>query len=194
MPNPFRGVTVEVISEGGKLNFYPDPDEDPSDLSPRTRQQYVEAVTGSIFKVRILLADTFPLYSLRLDDGVRLLINYDGQQPAWYTDLSAREIELSWARGQPAEHTFARVSRYCNDSQRWTTGETTFGALRTSGLPLFAPLTWKYSSNRMYRRHGSFGSQSKRSWPDKGDNPPRLQDQEGRTHSCPDRQIGKASR
>ena len=135
MPHSWKGVTVQVISKGKVLDFYHDPDEDPNSISPMTRQRYVEAVTDATFKVRIALTADFPLYCLEIDDAVRVSIKYDGQR-AWYTDLSTTEIVRARNRGLPAEHTFARISHYCNDSHQWTSGDTTFGALATSGLSL----------------------------------------------------------
>lgn len=128
MHHLFKGVTVEVISQGKPLKLYDDPDGDPS---PRTPQRYIEAVTDAIFKVRITLSDKFSLYRLQPDDGVRLSINYDGQQLEWYKDFSTWELSQRWSKGQPAEHVFSHLSRYCNHSQQWTIGETTFGALST---------------------------------------------------------------
>lgn len=139
MLHSFDAVTVQVISEGNPLKFYDDPDEDPNNPSPNTRQYYVEAITDATFKVRIVLSNKFPLYRLRDDDAVRLSINYDGQQLWWYTDLSTSHLLQCWSKGQSTEHTFARLSRYCDHSQRWTSGETTFGALHTS--PLFGHLS-----------------------------------------------------
>ena len=134
MLHSFDAVTVQILSEGNPLKFYHDPDENPNNPSPSSRQYYVEAVTDATFKVRIVLSNKFPLYRLRDDDAVRLSINYDGQQLWWYTDLSTSHLIQCWSKGQSTEHTFARLSRYCDHSQRWTSGETTFGALHTSRL------------------------------------------------------------
>lgn len=131
MHHSLKGITVQVISEGTSLKFYEDPDEDPR---PRTRQYHVESFMNAVFKVRVALTKDFPLYCLRHDDGVRCSINYDGQKLELYRDFSTLDLSQCWNRGQPAEHTFSRLYRYCNDSQQWKSGETTFGALSTSGL------------------------------------------------------------
>lgn len=174
LPRSFKGVTVEVISEGEPLEFYDDPDEDPNDK--RDLQRYIEAVTDAVFKVRVTLSTKFSLYSLGHDDAVRLSINYDGQPLDWYTDLSTKEIRRSWGSGQVAAHTFACVSRYCNDSQQWFRADTTFGALTTSRFPLI-PSERKSISNRLDRRHGSFSRPIKRPWQYTGEDSPRLQDE-----------------
>ena len=138
MPDPWKDVTVQVISKGKVLDFYHDPDEDPTSISPMICQRYVEAVTDAIFKIRVALTPNFPLYCLQLDDAVRISVKYDGQR-SWYVDLSTMEILRARNKALPAEYTFARTSRYCNDSHQWISGETTFGALTTSALSLLLP-------------------------------------------------------
>ena len=64
MTHLWKGVTVEVISEGEVLDFYHDPDEDPNTIDPTTRRRYVEAVTDAVFKVRVALTAEFPLCML----------------------------------------------------------------------------------------------------------------------------------
>ena len=135
MPHLWKGVTVEVISEGQVLDFYHDPDEDPNTISPMTRQRYVEAVTDAVFNVRVALTAEFPMYRLQNDDAVRVSIRYDGQR-WWYKDLSTTDILRARNRALPASYTFSRLSRYCNESRQWISGDTTFGALTTSGLSL----------------------------------------------------------
>ena len=137
MHRSFNGVTVEVISEGKTLRFYDDPDEG---HSSRTQHQYIEAVTGAVFKVRVVLSKDFPLYWLGANDAVRLSVNYDGQQLDWYSDFSTLKLLQCWNEGRSAEHFFARVHRYCHNSRQWTVGETSFGALSTRELSLVPSL------------------------------------------------------
>lgn len=131
MHDSFQGVNVEIISEGKTLKFYDDPDEEPA---PRTRQLYVEAVTDAIFKVRVTLGKIFPLYWLGANDAVRLTVNYDGQKLGWYNDFSKLVLLQCWSEGRSAKRIFAATSRYCNETQQWISGDTSFGALTTSGL------------------------------------------------------------
>lgn len=132
MSDPFSGVTLQVISDGSPLEFYDDPDEDPNNPSPTTRQQYAEAVTGAIFKLRIVLSPRFSLYFLGPNDAVRISVKYDAQSLAWYRDLTAAHIRDCRSKGRPADTTFTALTRYCSDSQQWIRGDLTFGALTTN--------------------------------------------------------------
>jgi len=135
----FEGLNVQEISGDETLELYDDPDADHIH-NPRTRQRYVEAVTGATFKVRMTLSEQFKLFLLGPDDAVRVTINYDGQKRDWYIDFTAQDLCRTWKEGQLVEHNWTHPRNLCDQTQQWKRGETCFGALDTSELRL--PLSW----------------------------------------------------
>lgn len=131
--HPFRGLSVQVSTQSGLLKLHNDPDHDPIN-EPRTRQRYIEAVTGATFKVKVNVHKDFELSTLGLDDAVRITISYDNQERSWYTDLTRATIVHEWSRGKPAEHTFSHVSNFFPETQQWKMGATCFGALDISKI------------------------------------------------------------
>ena len=148
--HPFRGLTLEVITQSGPLILHHDPDDDPSN-EPCTRQRYIEAVTGATFKVKVSVHKIFDLSTLEYDDAVHIVIFYDGQKRGWYTDLTKATIVHEWSKGKPAEHTFSQVSNFCQETQQWKLGATSFGALNMSKIDCFAHQL--PASNCVYRGH-----------------------------------------
>lgn len=134
---PFQGLSLQVITQTGALKLHHDPDDDPSS-EPRTRQRYIEAVTGATFKIRVHLHKDFELYTLGLDDAVRITIFYDDQKTSWFIDLTRAAIVQEWRKGKSIEHTFSHVSNFCQETQQWKQGATSFGALHTSKCHGFA--------------------------------------------------------
>ena len=126
--DPFEGVHVEVISGGKALDLYNDPDEEPGH-DPRVRQRYVEAVTGATFQVKVSINRNFLLFSLGPNDAVRAIITYDGQAPSWYGDVPTTTLLAARATGGSVAHTFSLIATWCNNTQQWKQGETTFGTL-----------------------------------------------------------------
>lgn len=133
---PFRGLSVQVTTQSGPLRLHHDPDDDPSN-EPRTRQRYIEAVTGATFKVKVSVHKDFELPNLVSNGALHITIRYDGQEPAWYTDLTRALIVNEWSKGKPAEHTFSHVSNFCPETQQWKQGATSFGALDMSKMHCF---------------------------------------------------------
>ena len=129
--DPFKGLSVEISTQTGPLKLHNDPDDDPSN-EPYTCQRYVEAVTGATFKVKVSLHKSFPLPCLAPDDAVHITIHYDGEKRGWYRDITSATIVTKWSKGEPAEHTFSHISTFCEETQQWKQGTTTFGALDMS--------------------------------------------------------------
>lgn len=121
---------MNITSQSGLLKLHHDPDDDPSS-DPRTRQRYIESKTGETFTVKVSVHKGFELSTMGLDDAVHITIYYDGQARGWYTDLTKATILLEWSKGKPAEHTFSHVSNFCQVTQQWKQGATSFGALDT---------------------------------------------------------------
>ena len=136
--DPFEGIQVDVISGGNTLALYNDPDEEPSH-NLRVRQQYVEAVTGATFQVKVSINPAFILSSLGPHDAVRVKICYDNEAHGWYSDIAAWDITASRLRQESAAIMFSRISHWCNETRQWKSGETTFGALVIGSYFLFLP-------------------------------------------------------
>ena len=145
---PFRGLSLQVITQDGPLKLHHDPDDDPSS-EPRTRQRYIEAVTGATFSVKISMHTGFELHTLGLHDAVKITISYDDQKPSWHTHLTRASIVYEWSKGKPAEYTFSRISNFCQETRQWKRGVTSFGALHMSKIHCFAFQVPR--SNRVYR-------------------------------------------
>lgn len=136
----FKGVNVQIVSGGEILKLYDDPDAEP-EQDPRTRQRYVEAVTGATFKVRVTLSKHFRLHDLMPDDAIRLSIKYDGQGLEWYVDIVVKDIRQTWNEGERKEYDFTTLPSFCNHTQQWKQGDTCFGVLNTSEALRLSPAT-----------------------------------------------------
>ena len=109
--DPFKGIEVQILSNGKTLKQYDDPDADEV-KDDRTRQQYVEAITGATFSVKVILMNKFDISALRPTDAIRISLIPDGQCSFGY-NLSRAEIASDRLRGQLTERTFTKI-RYCN--------------------------------------------------------------------------------
>ena len=130
---PFKGLSLQIITQSGPLKLHDDPDDDPSN-DPYTCQRYVEAVTGATFKVKVSLHKSFPLGPMELDDAVHIEIKYDDQKLAWIMDFTRATIILRRSEGKSVEQTFSHITTFSEETQRWKQGATTFGALEMSKL------------------------------------------------------------
>ena len=173
---PFRGLSFHVTTRTGPLKFHHDPDDDPSS-EPRTRQRYIEAVTGATFKLRVNLHKDFELYTMGLDDAVRITIYYDDQKIGKFIELTRAAIVQEWSKGKSPEYTFSHVSNFCQETQQWKRGALSFGELHMSkchGFAFHVPI-----SDRVCRRDHRFPSSLRYT-------EPRQDPGEGRTGpSCP---------
>ena len=121
---PFKGVHVEVISNGRSLPLYNDPDEVEKGES-RTRQHYIEAVTGATFTVTISLTNKFNMDHC---DAVRVHISFDGVERGWYSDI----ISGAGLKNRPEREwqvVFSSIANFCADSGQWKSGKLCFGEL-----------------------------------------------------------------
>lgn len=122
-----EGVKVEVISNGQSLSLYDDPDAIGNE-EPRTRQNYIEAVTGATFEVKVTLSDTFEMGRC---DAARASISFDGDKNGFYSEVSRTP---GW-KNRPLEDrqiVFSRISQFCEGSGQWRSGKLCFGELAIS--------------------------------------------------------------
>lgn len=131
--DPFEGIVVQIVSDGRVLDFYDDPDLPDVD-NGRTRQQYVEAVTGSTFCVRITLTRDFPLYQLQDVDAVLYSINFDGEPQTRRNHSTVKSLRSNWLRNEPAGHTLRTIRYICPRTGEWVRSQYAFGDLKLSRL------------------------------------------------------------
>ena len=143
--DPFTGLDVQIISTGNELPLYPDPDEEPhKDLFKR--QCYVQATTGAIFSVKVVLKTDFPLCTLGPNDAVRITILYDNQNMSWFTDHPTDEFYSFLRIRKPVEYLSKSIPNFDFTSQQWKSGLTCFGKLEASMSLLVSD--WQTLTNR----------------------------------------------
>lgn len=123
----FEGVKVEVVSNGQSLSLYDDPDAIENE-EPRKRQNYIEAVTGATFEVRVTLSDPFEMGRC---DAVRIDMSFDGDERGVYNEISRTP---EW-KNRPLKHrqiVFSRIQQFCEGSGQWRSGKLCFGELAIS--------------------------------------------------------------
>jgi len=131
--DPFQDIVVQVISNGKILDLYDGPDVAKTN-DGRTRQHYIEAITGASFSVKVMLTTEFKLYDLRSTDAVRVTMNVDGQPTRKVNYLTRRQLERKLLRGKPGECIFTGVNYFCPRAGLWMQSDYTFGKLETSTL------------------------------------------------------------
>ncbi len=129
--DPFQGIIVDVLSNGEILDLYDDPDVATAS-SDHTRQQYVEAVDGATFSVRVLLTTEYKLYHLKPTDAVEVTITVDGQRITTSNYCTRQELESMLLRGKPEELVFTGETHFCSRAGQWMQSDYTFGKLKIS--------------------------------------------------------------
>ena len=128
--DPFRGIIIEVISEGQNLPLYDDPDiaehEDAPD--PYHQFRYVEATPGAKFEVVIRLTPQFPILDPGPGEGIKYSVRYDGGSGRRFFDPYPTILH-SWQTQQAAKVTFSRAGYFDESSRQHMSGDTTFSAL-----------------------------------------------------------------
>ncbi|KAL8641890.1 MAG: hypothetical protein Q9228_001364 [Teloschistes exilis] len=118
----FKEATFKIISGGVSLPVYDDPDETTEEDSWET-QKYVEAVTGATFEIKVTLDRSFYWDKC---DAVRMTIDFDGNASR-YRDIDRIAVLVTKAEGSSAH--FTGMLRYHPESDQWTSGKYSFGAL-----------------------------------------------------------------
>ena len=129
--NPFKGIIIQVLSNGQPLKLYDDPDAAEIE-DERTRHHYVEAITDATFAVKVMLTTEFELDPLRPNDNVNIEMNLDGQDTSWSFKATRANIEGDLLKGTPGGHTFGGASHFCPALGQWMRSDFAFGKLETS--------------------------------------------------------------
>ena len=132
--DPFKGITVQVISNDQTLESYNDPDS-AEDQDQEVGQIYAEAITGATFKVKVTVTDEFPLYQVGCNDAVRFTISFDAQHRHYYKYLERAYLEEKFRRGAHGELVFAHTEVFSPKDGQWTRSQYTFGSLELGAKP-----------------------------------------------------------
>ncbi len=129
--DPFKGILVQVISNGQILNCYDDPDITDNE-DPYQRQQYIEAVSGATFAVKVIITDQFDFCHISRKDGVSVDFSVDGLD--WghgYCD-TREDMEESFRSGEPSTFDFDEFTHFSDKTGQWMKSEYSFNALKLS--------------------------------------------------------------
>lgn len=128
--DPFRGILVQVVSNGQILESYDDPDASDNE-KPCQRQQYIEAVTGATFAIEVSITDQFDFRNIRRKDGINVRLTVDGFDWGDCCCYSTREeIEDDWRTGEPCTFDFDKFTHFSDTTGQWMESEYSFNALK----------------------------------------------------------------
>ncbi|KAI4200630.1 MAG: hypothetical protein LQ350_003770 [Teloschistes chrysophthalmus] len=119
----FKDATFEIISGGRSLPLYDDPDWTTEEDSGET-QKYVEAVTGATFEVKVTLDQSFYWGDC---DAVRVSVQFDDCKKELYVHIDRDAVLVT--KTQFRSVALASMYRYHPESNQWTLGKFSFGAL-----------------------------------------------------------------
>ena len=127
----FKGILVQVISNGQILKSYDDPDASDNE-DPYQRQQYIEAVTDATFAVNVILTDQFDFCRIGRKDGVEVRFSIDGND--WgHSFYDTREsIEEGFETEKTSIFEFDEFTHFSDKTGRWMRSEYSFNALELS--------------------------------------------------------------
>ena len=125
----FKGILVQVISNGEILKSYNDPDaRDNENLYQR--QRYIEAVTGATFAIKVIITDQFGLRKIDRKDGVNVQLTVDGFHWGHSYYFTRENIEDSWRRSIPCTFHFHEFAHFSDKTAQWMKSEYSFSALK----------------------------------------------------------------
>ena len=119
----FRGVTVEVTSNGRILPLYDDP-EAPDHNNLRERQRYIESTTGASFAIKVTLTREFQFGE---SQAARVAIAFDGDSQ-WHMMIKRK----AWLLSRNGSCLFSNFTTFCPASSTWKRRDFLFGGLDIS--------------------------------------------------------------
>lgn len=124
----YKGVKVEIISNGEVLPMYDDPDVAEMD-EVSVPQYFIEATTGATFSIRVTVT---PAFERGPCDAVRVHVNFDGDRVNHVQDLLKegmgpllRELHIE------------RIPFFDLATKHWNAGKPTFAKMETSKAQSF---------------------------------------------------------
>ena len=127
----FKGILVQVFSNGQILESYDDPDTN-DDEDPYQRQRYIEAVTGATFAVKVIITDQFDFCHISPKDGIIVKFSVDGFYWGEGYYQTRKHLEECFQRGTPCTFHFDDFTHFSEKTGRWMNSEYSFSALKLS--------------------------------------------------------------
>ena len=125
----FKGILVQVISNGEILKSYNDPDASDHE-NPYQRRQYIEAVTGVTFAIKVIITDEFHLRNISRKDGIIVHLAVDGLDWVRGFHFTREQIEGNWRKGKPCTCNFDEFTHFSDKTGQWMKSEYSFNALK----------------------------------------------------------------
>ena len=125
----FEGISAEVLSNEQVLDLYESPNTATIE-EVRARHQYVEAIPGTTFQVRVNLTPEFNFYKMKAQDAVEITVEIDG-----YYDTSLRvfftkkEIQEDFSTGETIGQMFTGPLHFCTQTKQWMQSDYSFSNL-----------------------------------------------------------------
>lgn len=126
MTDLFKGIKVEVTSNGRILPLYNDGDA-PDDHNPRERKRYIEATIGAIFAIKVTLTNQFQFGE---SEVARVGISFDGDRFR-YSMIKKKAWLLSRNESLP----FSHFTDFYPVLSTWKRRDFMFGGLDISNDP-----------------------------------------------------------
>ena len=124
----FKGILVQVISNGEILESYNDPDA--SDIeNPYQRQRYIEAVTGATFAIKVTITDQFDWCNITRKNGITIELTVDGLDWGHGYCVTREDVEDDWKTSEPFTCDFDKFTHFSDKTGQWMESEYSFNAL-----------------------------------------------------------------
>ena len=127
--DPFKGILVQVISNGEILKAYNDPDSSENE-NPYQRQEYIEAVTGATFAIKVIITDQFDLRNISRKDGMIVDLTVDGLDWGHGYYFTREMIDDEWGTGNPYTCDFDEFTHFSDKTGQWMKSEYSFNTLK----------------------------------------------------------------
>ena len=125
----FKGILVQVISNGEILESYNDPDVSDNE-NPYQRQQYIEAVTGATFAIKVIITDQFDWCNISRKNGITIELTVDGLDWGHNYYVTREDIEDDLGTGEPYTFNFDDFTHFSDKTGQWMNSEYSFNALK----------------------------------------------------------------
>ena len=127
----FKGILVQVISNGQILASYDDPDTSDHE-DPYQRQRYIEAVTGATFAVKVIITDQFDMCHTSREDGIAVSLRVDGFHWGDCYYRRREEVEELFRKGTPCTFPLNNFTHFSDKTGQWMRSQYSFSALKLS--------------------------------------------------------------
>ena len=134
----FEGISAEVLCNEQVLDLYESPNTATIE-EVRARHQYVEAVPGTTFQVRVNLTSEFNFYQMKAQDAVEIIVEVDGcDDTSLRVFFTKKEIQEEFSTGETIGQMFTGPDHYCMQTEQWMRSDYCFSNLILSMVCPFA--------------------------------------------------------